>query len=176
MKLFSVTTALLAAAYVGLIIAANWAVQDIGIVGVGFGLTAPAGVLFVGLIFTVRDFLHERIGTYGVFAMILIGAALSYYISPALATASAVAFLVSELSDLGVYAPLRERRWLLAVLLSNTVGLVIDSLLFLKIAFGSIDYAPGQIVAKGYMTIAAVLVLLAVRRGRQSFTPVLRGA
>jgi uncharacterized PurR-regulated membrane protein YhhQ (DUF165 family) len=46
--------------------------------------------------------------------------------------ASAVAFLFSELADFVVYQPLRERRWLLAVFASNVVGLVIDSILFLR--------------------------------------------
>ena len=78
--------------------------------------------------------------------------------------ASAVAFLLSELADFAVYQPLRERRWLLAVFASNVVGLVIDSILFLQIAFGSLDFIEGQIIGKLWTTVFAVVVLLALRR------------
>ena len=78
--------------------------------------------------------------------------------------ASAVAFGFSELADFAVYQPLRERRWLLAVFASNVVGLVIDSILFLQIAFGSLDFIEGQIIGKLWTTVFAVVVLLALRR------------
>jgi uncharacterized PurR-regulated membrane protein YhhQ (DUF165 family) len=78
--------------------------------------------------------------------------------------ASAVAFLFSELADFAVYQPLRERRRLLAVFASNVVGLVIDSILFLWIAFGGLDFIEGQIIGKLWTTVFAVVVLLALRR------------
>jgi uncharacterized PurR-regulated membrane protein YhhQ (DUF165 family) len=81
-----------------------------------------------------------------------------------LAVASAVAFLFSELADFVVYQPLRERRWLLAVFASNAVGLVIDSILFLQIAFGSLDFIEDQIIGKLWTTVFAVVVLLGLRR------------
>lgn len=146
-------------AFVATIFGANWALETYGIVNVGFGLTAPAGVLFAGLAFTFRDLIHETRGRSWVLAAIAIGGALSYLVSPSFAVASALAFTASELADYAVYAPLRKRSWLGAVALSNTVGLVVDSALFLWLAFGSLDYLTGQIVAKGYMTVAAVLML-----------------
>jgi len=151
------------ACYIGTIFAANWAITTFGIVPVGFGLYAPAGVYFVGLAFTFRDLTHDALGTRAVFAAILIGAALSALISPALAVASGTAFLVSELADLAVYAPLRRRRWLLAVVASNAVGLVVDSALFLALAFGSLDFLAGQVVGKAWMTALAVLLLWGAR-------------
>jgi hypothetical protein len=91
---------------------------------------------------------------------------LSYFVSPAfVAAASAAAFLSSELADFAVYTPLERRSWLGAVALSNTVGLVIDSVLFLWIAFGSLEFLPGQVVGKAWMTLLA-LGLLAVIRPR----------
>jgi uncharacterized PurR-regulated membrane protein YhhQ (DUF165 family) len=51
----------------------------------------------------------------------VIGAGLSALVSPQFAVASGIAFLVSELADLAVYTPLRQRNWLAAVALSNTV-------------------------------------------------------
>jgi uncharacterized PurR-regulated membrane protein YhhQ (DUF165 family) len=50
-----------------------------------------------------------------------------------------VAFPVPQLADYAVYAPLRERNWLSAVALSNTVGLVVDSVIALSLAFGSLE-------------------------------------
>jgi uncharacterized PurR-regulated membrane protein YhhQ (DUF165 family) len=54
-------------------------------------------------------------------------------------------------------------RWLLAVAASNTVGAVVDSLLFLAIAFGSVAFWQGQVIGKLEMTVAAVLLLWPLR-------------
>ena len=151
------------ALYLGTIVAANWAIQTFGLVPVGFGLMAPAGVYFVGLAFTFRDLTHEALGRKWVIAAILVGAGLSWFISPAFALASGLAFLFSEAADLAVYEPLRHRNWLGAVALSNTVGLVVDSALFLALAFGSLQFLPGQIVGKAWMTAIAVVILWGVR-------------
>ena len=56
-----------------------------------------------------------------------------------LVLASGVAFLLSEFADLGVYTPLARRRLVLAVVASSVVGLVVDSIVFLWLAFGSLD-------------------------------------
>jgi queuosine precursor transporter len=146
-------------AYIGTIFAANWAITTFGFVPVGFGLLAPAGVYFVGLAFTLRDLTQEALGRRATVAAILIGAALSSIFGGALAVASGVAFLTSELADFAVYTPLRQRHWLGAVALSNTVGLVVDSALFLWLAFGSLQFLAGQVVGKFEMTVLAILVL-----------------
>jgi uncharacterized PurR-regulated membrane protein YhhQ (DUF165 family) len=145
--------------YIGTVFAANWAISHIGFVPVGFGLMAPAGVYFAGLAFTLRDLTHEALGRRAVLAAILAGAVLSAFINPLLGLASGIAFLVSELADFAVYTPLRDRHWLGAVALSNTVGLVFDSVLFLLLAFGSLAFLPGQIVGKAWMTALAVALL-----------------
>jgi queuosine precursor transporter len=152
------------AAYIATILAANWAIQTFGLVPVGFGLMAPAGVYFVGLAFTFRDLAQEFVGRRWIVAAILIGASLSAIVSPAFALASGVAFLLSELADFAIYTPLRERGWLRAVAVSNAVGLVVDSILFLTLAFGSLEFLPGQIVGKAWMTLLAIAVLWSVRR------------
>lgn len=162
------TAAVLFASYTGTVLAANWAITRYGIVPVGFGLTAPAGVYVAGLAFTLRDLLHELAGRAWVLAAIATGAALSLAVStPALAVASAAAFGLSELTDLAVYEPLRRRRWLTAVAASNVVGLVVDSVLFLALAFGSLAFLAGQIVGKAWMTALAVGLLAGWRRHRE---------
>lgn len=150
--------------YIACIWAANWAITRFGIVPVGFGLVAPAGVYFAGLSFTLRDLVHESLGARWTLVAILMGALLSAALSPALAVASGVAFAASECADLAVYAPLRRRRWLLAVASSNAVGAVMDSALFLWLAFGSLDFLPGQVVGKAWMTALAVALLWMGRR------------
>jgi uncharacterized PurR-regulated membrane protein YhhQ (DUF165 family) len=116
--------------------------------------------------FTFRDLAQEWLGRKAVIVAILVGALLSWAVTSNrdLAVASAVAFLFCELADFAVYQPLRERRWLLAVFVSNVVGLVIDSILFLQIAFGSLDFIEGQIIGKLWTTVFAVVVLVALRR------------
>jgi uncharacterized PurR-regulated membrane protein YhhQ (DUF165 family) len=151
-------------AYIATIWLANWAIGTFGLVPVGFGLMAPAGVYFAGLAFTLRDLLQESLGKRAVLAAIGAGAALSALVSPQFALASGVAFLLSELADYAIYQPLRERNWLGAVAASNAVGFVADSVLFLWLAFGSLAFLPGQLLGKFWMTALAVCVLLFVRR------------
>lgn len=150
-------------AYIATIFAANWAIQTFGVVPVGFGLMAPAGVYFVGLAFTFRDLAHEEVGRRWIVVAIVVGAGLSALVSPQFALASGTAFLLSELADFAVYTPLRERGWLRAVAASNAVGLVVDSALFLWLAFGSLAFLPGQIVGKAWMTGLAIVVLWGAR-------------
>jgi len=152
-----------AAGFIATIWIANWLISHFGVVNVGFGLVAPAGVFAVGVAFTLRDITHRALGPWAVMAAIVIGAALSWLIAPAFALASGVAFLVSELADLSVYTPLSERTWLGSVVLSNTVGLVVDSALFLWLAFGSLAFFWGQVVGKAWMTLLAVMLMAAWR-------------
>jgi uncharacterized PurR-regulated membrane protein YhhQ (DUF165 family) len=138
---------------------ANWLVSRFGIVDVGFGLHAPAAVYIVGVAFTLRDVAHRALGPWPVLPAIVLGAGLSILVSPTFALASGVAFLASETADLLVYQPLGERSWLGAVALSNTVGLLVDSVLFLWLAFGSLEFLAGQVVGKATMTVLAVALM-----------------
>jgi queuosine precursor transporter len=164
----AVLAGILATAYVATVVGANWAIAHIGLVPVGLGLLAPAGVYVAGLAFTLRDLLHDLAGRRIVLLAIAAGALVSLSAGPArIAVASAVAFAVSELADWAVYSPLRERGWLTAVAASNAVGLVVDSVLFLALAFGSLAFLPGQIVGKTWMTALAVAALAAGRVARR---------
>jgi uncharacterized PurR-regulated membrane protein YhhQ (DUF165 family) len=79
--------------------------------------------------------------------------------------ASGTAFLLSETLDFAVYTPLRDRgRFIEAVVLSNTAGLVLDSVVFLLLAFGSLDFLPGQLLGKATMTLVALPLLATARR------------
>jgi uncharacterized PurR-regulated membrane protein YhhQ (DUF165 family) len=92
---------------------------------------------------------------------------LSWWLAdPGLALASAAAFGVAESMDFAVYEPLRERGLAVAMLASNAVGLLADSLIFLWLAFGSLEFLPGQLLGKTWMTLAAVAVIAVIRRRR----------
>ena len=148
------------------ILGSNWALKTWGIVPVGFGLMAPAGVYFAGLSFGLRDATQELGGRSWTVSLIVIGALLSALIDPVFAFASGAAFLCSEMADFAVYTPLRERHWHTAVIASNAVGAVIDSALFLWIAFGSLEFIVGNTLGKVYMTIPAIIIVSLIRRKR----------
>jgi len=93
------------------------------------------------------------------------GAAISAGLAPpSLVLASATAFLLSEFADFAVYTPLARRRLVTAVVTSSIVGLIVDSIVFLWLAFGSLEFLPGQIVGKLWMVLLAVPFVAYLRR------------
>lgn len=162
------------AAFLACIPAANWLIGNVGtkcipsgpcLVPVGFGLLAPSGVIVIGAALVLRDMVHERLGAAWVLGAILAGATISALIAPpALVVASGAAFLLSELADMAVYTPLRERRLGLAVLASGVVGAAVDSAVFLWLAFGSLQYLEGQIAGKLWASLLAFTVISVMRR------------
>ena len=157
--------------YIATIFGANWAIASFGVVPVGFGFVAPAGVYFAGLAFTFRDLVQEYLGRVATVVAIAVGAGLSALVSPQFAVASGIAFLISEFADFLVYTPLRRRNWLGAVAASNVVGFVADSAIFLTLAFGSLEFLTGQLIGKGWMTALAVGLMWLIRRQRSTEAP-----
>jgi uncharacterized PurR-regulated membrane protein YhhQ (DUF165 family) len=158
--------------FLGCVVGANWAISTFGLVPVGFGLVAPAGVYFAGLTFGLRDLVQERGNRFWILGLIFLGACLSYLISDgssipsgyvSIAFASFCAFLFSETADFLVYSPLREKHLIGAVVASNAVGSVIDSLIFLMLAFGSVEFIWGQLLGKFWMTVPAVFFVKMLR-------------
>src|SRR5436305_3404649 len=150
-------------AFVATVFAANWAINRFGLVSVGFGLRAPAAVYFAGLAFSLRDLVQRTLNKRAVVVAIVVGAVCSAFVSPHLAFASGSAFLVSELCDFAVYTPLARRYPVWAVAASNSVGAVVDSLIFLSLAFGSLALFWGQVVGKTWVTLATVALLVPIR-------------
>lgn len=154
--------------------AANWMILNVGtvcrpdapcLIPVAPGLLAPSGVLMIGASFVLRDLLQRRLGIAASIAAILAGAALSGLFAPAaLIAASATAFLISELADLVVYTPLARRRLVFAVIASSIVGLVVDSIVFLWLAFGSLEFLAGQVVGKSWMVLLSIPLIALLRR------------
>jgi uncharacterized PurR-regulated membrane protein YhhQ (DUF165 family) len=126
---------------------------------------APSGVLMIGIALVLRDLVQRRLGLAVSAVAIVIGSALSAMLAPAaLVTASAAAFLISEFADLAIYTPLARRRLVLAVVASGLVGLVVDSVAFLWLAFGSLDFLLGQIVGKAWMVLLSIPFISYLRR------------
>ena len=156
---------LIAASFLGCILASNYVTTRFGMVSVGFGLTATAGTYFAGASFVLRDFVHDTGGRRWVVALIVAGSILSFLIAaPYIALASAVAFLLSESADFAVYQPLRRRGYIRAAIASNIAGTLVDTFAFLWIAGFPIQQAlAGQITGKLTVTAVAVLGVVIVR-------------
>jgi queuosine precursor transporter len=166
----SVKALIAMALFAATIPAANWMIGNVGfciengpcLIPVGFGLMAPSGVLMIGLALVLRDWVHELAGWKAALLAVVAGAGLSlWFSSPALAVASASAFLFAELADLAVYARLRERSRPGAVLASQIVGALLDSALFVWLAFGSLEFSLGTALGKIYAGALVAAALLA---------------
>ena len=148
---------------------ANYLIGNIGttciengpcLIPVGFGLMAPSGVLLIGLALVLRDWLQELTNWKWSAYAVGFGAVISYLTSdPFVAMASAVAFLTAEFLDLSIYTPLRKSGKHIAVLASGIVGAFVDSVLFVYLAFGSLEFSLGNTIGKLYATLAAFVIL-----------------
>src|SRR5258705_4812997 len=157
--------------------AANWLIGHAGtvcqpagpcLIPVAPGLMAPSGVIMAGAALVLRDLVQRRLGVAASSLAILAGAVLSALLAPpALVIASAAAFLLSEFADLAVYTPLARRGLVLAVVTSGGAGPVVDSIVFLWLAFGSLDFLPRQIVGKAWMVLLSIPFVAWLRRGHR---------
>lgn len=155
------------AVYIGAILAANILSANFGLVPVGFGLVVSAGTYAAGFALLSRDFVHRYLGVRAVLAGMAVGLALSWFLAtPALAVASAVAFLVAEVADLLVFMRVRPRGFVRAAFISNCVSAPVDTVLFLWIAGFPLMFESivGQMVGKiVWATIVPLAVYVGVR-------------
>lgn len=148
----------LTAAYVGVIVAANWLTATFGLVPIGMGLAVTAGTFAAGAALVIRDGLQLQVGRLWMLAAIAAGALISAVTStPALALASGIAFAASELVDWSVFTPLRARSLPLAVLTSSVISAPVDTILFLHIAGFGVTWqaVAGQFIVKTAIALAA---------------------
>jgi uncharacterized PurR-regulated membrane protein YhhQ (DUF165 family) len=154
--------------YLATIPVANWMISNMGTqffpggphtIPVGFGYSAPSGVLMIGAAMLLRDAVQNIYGKKTTTIAIVIGVLLSYLVNPAVATASAVAFACGEMADFFIYTKLRDRTLVGAVVTSGIIGGAIDSFLFLQIAFGSTMYWQGQVIGKTGMALVGGLLI-----------------
>ena len=156
----------LAIAYIATVVLANVLTKHYALVPIGFGLTATAGTFAAGATLLARNVTQDITGRLVILALMLAGCALSWWLaSPQLATASAVAFALSETADMGVYTPLRKKGWSRAVLAASSVGAVVDTLVFLHLAGFPVtrESVTGQLVVKIGISVVTVAVVGGVR-------------
>jgi len=152
---------------------ANWWLTQHGLYDAPWLGPIPSAVWIVGAAFVIRD-LTFPLGRVWTWAAIAIGCALSYIVaSAAVATASAVAFAWSESTDaLGFGLTVNrgstraeQRRWFLAgVVVAGYAASVVDSALFVRIAFHSFDGWWQLTVAKVVFVMLATPAALWIRQ------------
>src|SRR5215471_135209 len=125
----------------------------------------------VGIMNPERQRRREGLSVFALFALTipptnwLVGSDLPSLFAPAsLVVASATAFFLSEFADLAVYTPLARHRLVAAVIASSCVGLVVDSIVFLWLAFGSLDFLAGQVAGKAWMVLLSIPLVAWLRR------------
>lgn len=172
--------AVLSAAYITVVVLANWAINRYGVVRVGLGYRAPAGVWFVGAALILRDLVQYLSGLPRgskrlaglMLVLITTGALVSWAVTTSsipgvstgrIALASGVAFACSELIDYVLFTVVAPW-WGSAVLIGGLAGAILDSIVFLSIAFGSLSLLTGQVLGKSYGIVAAALVIGSYRR------------
>jgi hypothetical protein len=127
----------LVAVFLGAIVAAN-------LITTHYGVSAVYYVAFglIGLDLITRDRLADFWGTTRWLKMgllILTGGAISYYLNrnaATIAVASTIAFASSEVSEAVLYHVLRRRPWAERAPRAAILAAVVDSVVFISIAFG----------------------------------------
>ena len=149
------------ALYIALIVGVNYAFAIVPLVKLPDGTMWPPVSLLVGFVFVARDFAQREIGHKVLLAM-LVGAVLSYFMAgPAIAVASAAAFLISEVLDWAVYSftkrPLSQR-----IFYSSAIGAPVDSAVFLG-AIGLLSMG-GVVAMTASKMVGALIVWWMIRR------------
>lgn len=150
------------------ILAARW------IVPLPFGLAVPAGVFAIAPIFTIRDQIHEKYGKRGAYIAVLVASLIAWGVAAIMGNgllaritlASLFAFFTNELLDTEIYHRLRKRSKLQGIIGSNTVSSLVDSVVFIWIAFGFVwQLMLGQYIVK--MIISIIMGIWITRKERK---------
>jgi len=152
-----------AALYVLSIVISNVLVNYFGVVSI-FGLSFPASVFFVGLTFTLRDFVQRYWGDMSSLFWILVASLITMSLNVKLAFASTLAFLVSEIIDWFVYK-ITKLPFYKRVIFSNLFSCPVDSFIFISLVFGfnifNIIYFS---LAKYVLSLFGLILILLVKK------------
>jgi hypothetical protein len=116
------------------IVLANFFVIWFGIVKVA-GLVFPAGVIFIGLTFSFRDFVQRYWGHWACWFWMLVATVITFFFNKHIALASVSAFLISEGVDWFAFKYLKMS-FRKRIYISNLFSVPLDSAIFVTIAFG----------------------------------------
>jgi uncharacterized PurR-regulated membrane protein YhhQ (DUF165 family) len=157
---------ILVVSYLAAIVTANLLVSALGPASV-----LPIAFLFIGFDLVCRDVLHDAWRTglkWKMSGLILVGGLLTYLINVdarQIAIASTVAFASAGLADTIIYHLLRHRPRLFRMNVSNVAAALVDSVLFLTIAFGWSPVILSLVVAQwGVKVLGGGIWSLAVTR------------
>lgn len=172
-------TILFAVIFIASAATSNWAIENVGrdngpfaprTIPIGWGLDAPSGVVLIGIMIAVRDALHERVGLKGTLLVIAAGSVISALLAPAtIAVASGLTLLAAETTDALVYQRLRDQGRLRAAFASNLISAVVDSALFLFIAYGLEAATQGTWALTVGKIEASVITLAVLATATRSF-------
>lgn len=121
-----------------LIYAAAMTLANLSIAHFGPWVSPINAFVLIGLDLALRDWLHMRLKTWQMGALIACTGVLTYALNPAagmIAVASSVAFTAAAVVDWATFARLRGS-WLYRANGSNVAGAAVDSLIFPTLAFG----------------------------------------
>jgi len=178
--------------YVGVVVMAQVGTNKIVDVPLT-GLTAPGGTFLIGIALSMIEIAHHtarsrREGFVNAEVMVACGWVASVILAAYLAilnvmspddalfdrlagtwrivAASLVAFAVSETTDNSFGAWLRDRvHDAVRVVATNAVSVPLDSVVFLLLAFGSLEFIEGQIVVKYAVSVVfGIPLVLGLRR------------
>lgn len=116
-----------------------------------FTLTFPLGAMWIGLTFSMRDFVQRFWGHKFAWFWMAVATFVTYLFNRDVAVASVASFAASETVDWIMFYLLRRRSLKCRLVASNLLSCPIDSLLFVTIAFGVPWYSPavwGQAIVK----------------------------
>ena len=150
--------------YLGTIIASNLIISHFGP-----GATAYVAFILIGLDMTMRDSLHAKWQGRDLWAkmllLILIGSTISsLFGSGRIAVASFIAFLLSGVVDAVIYQLLGRRGHMIKSNGSNVVSALVDSGMFIIIAFG---FMPWLILTQWAVKVLGGYVWSAIKNKKQ---------
>lgn len=124
-----------------------------------FSLSAPAGVLWIGLTFSFRDLLQRFWGTFNVWIWMSIAVLITYYYNQKIAIAAVLSFLISETIDWLIFT-ITKLELKYRIIISNLIAAPIDSFVFVFLVFGLLfDVIFGQSILKILFSLLIVPIL-----------------
>lgn len=132
-----------------------------------FTLTFPLGAMWIGLTFSMRDFVQRIWGHDWAWLWMAVATGVTYLFNQDVALASVASFVASESVDWVMFYLLRHRSLKCRLITSNLLSCPIDSLLFVTIAFGVPWYSPavwGQAIVKYAFGLLALPLVPAIEK------------
>jgi len=98
-------------------------------------ITFPAGVVFIGLTFSFRDFAQRHWGKKAVWYWMIAATLITLLLNYKIAVASVTAFLIAESIDWALFT-FTDLKFKKRIVVSNLISTPVDSIAFVTLAFG----------------------------------------